>query len=81
MAKKKETITLLPNSDYQEIVRLRGIAHANQYDMDSIFRLYKLYVNGAIQSYKINCQCNNAIHNLYWDLLSWFNSNIDKFQK
>jgi hypothetical protein len=81
MAKKETKSTLYPKSDYDEIVRLRGIAHANHNDMESIFRLYKLYVNPAITSYKVNCQCSDAIHNLYWELLNWFSGNTNKFEQ
>lgn len=70
-----------PKSDFNEIVRLRGIAHANHTDMESIFRLYKIYVNGALKEYKVNCQCSNAIHNLYWELLKWFAGNMNEFEK
>jgi len=72
---------LNPKEEFNELVRLRGVAHANQHDMDSIFNLYKKYINPALASYKVNCQCSNAIHNLYWELLGWFAGNTHTFEQ
>jgi len=81
MSKKKE---LDPNrmfskEDKEEILRLFRLAVATQMDMDSIYHLYKKYINENAVMYKINCKCNSSIASYYQGVLDYYSHNAEKF--
>jgi hypothetical protein len=85
MAKKEQKIeatetNLYPKEDRIEILRLFKVAVASQSDLDSIFTLYKKYVNPGATTYQINCQCSISIQRFYQDLLDFYSKNGDKFE-
>lgn len=80
MAKKQ----LNPNrmfsvEDGQEILRLFRVAVASQQDMDSIYHLYKKYINPKAVMYQINCKCHTSIASYYQGVLDFYSDNADKF--
>jgi hypothetical protein len=82
MSKKKE---LDPNrmfsvEDKNEIIRLFRVAVATQTDMDSIYHLYKKYINPQAVMYQINCKCHTSIANYYQTILDYYSDNAEKFE-
>jgi len=65
--------------DHDEILRLAKVAVASQKDMDSIYHLYKRYINIKAVQYQTNCNCKTSIGSYYQQLLDWFSSNRDNF--
>lgn len=64
-------------SDEDELVRICRIISPSVEDMDSIYNLYKKYINPNIDGYKSSgCNtCGNSIVNLWRGLSEWFNVN------
>ena len=60
----------------KEIFRLEDIADPSHEDMESIFALYKTFINPDLLLYKKDCECSNSITNLYRQLMSWFDGYI-----
>jgi len=89
MAKqKKETVqveqveqktNLYPMEDRLEIMRLFKVANANQTDIDSIFSLYKKYINPNVKSYTTSCNCNGSISHYWKQLTEWYSENNSLF--
>jgi hypothetical protein len=73
--------TLLPNGDYVELCRLMKVANAQQSDLDSIYTLYKRYINTNAGMYRVGCSCSNSITKYYEDLRNWFSANREKFDQ
>lgn len=88
MMKKKQQVEIDPidvnrmysKEDRLEILRLFKVAVATQPDIDSIFKLYKKYVNSGASTYSTNCNCSISISRFYQDLLDWYSKNGDKFE-
>jgi hypothetical protein len=76
----KVVSSLYPKEDRLEILRLFKVAVAGQEDLDSIFRLYKKYVNPGATTYQTNCNCSISIQRFYQDLLNWYSDNGSKFE-
>lgn len=86
MAKqKKEMIetqkenNLYPIEDRLEIMRLFKVVNANQTDIDSIFNLYKKYINPKVVSYTTSCNCRGSISYYWAELSQWFSINANLF--
>jgi len=62
-------------NDKKEIVRLISVTDPSKEDLDSIFRLYKKYLDPHIPGYVTGCGCSSDIKNLYHRLMDWFNKN------
>lgn len=73
------TENIYSETNHLEMERLRKITNPSKPDMDSIFHLYKLYVNPQVKSYQTSCNCNSSIVTLYWKLMAWYKENITKF--
>lgn len=67
--------------DKEEILRLFKVAVATQIDMDSIYHLYKKYINEKAVMYQINCKCNSSIASYYQQLLDYYADNSHLFTK
>jgi hypothetical protein len=85
MRKKKEIVELDPNrlyslEDRTEMLRLFKTAVATQIDMDSIYHLYKKYINPKAVMYQINCKCKTSISSYYQTLLEFYSENQNKFE-
>jgi hypothetical protein len=78
--KEEPEKNLYPNEDRMEILRLFKVAVATQEDLDSIFRLYKKYINPGATTYQTNCNCSISIQKFYQDLLNWYSDNGNKFE-
>ena len=65
--------------DRNELNRLQSTETPNQQDMDSIFELYKKYINPDVQGYTTGCSCGNSITKLYQGLMGWFLMNENQF--
>ena len=77
----KKTINDLQN-DGLEILRLCRIVSQTGSDMESIFNLYKKYIDGNARQYNTNgCQtCGNSIV-VYWrELCLFYNNNKNMFE-
>jgi len=81
MSKKKELDPdrMFSVEDKEEILRLFRIATASQMDMDSIYHLYKKYINPKAVMYQINCKCNSSISSYYQGVLDFYADNAEKF--
>lgn len=81
MSKKKELDPdrLYSVEDKVEILRLFRVAVATQMDMDSIYHLYKKYINKNAVMYQVNCKCHTSIANYYQQLLDYYSDNAEKF--
>lgn len=66
--------------DKNEIIRLFRVAVATQTDMDSIYHLYKKYINEKAVMYQINCKCHTSIANYYQTLLEYYSNNAELFE-
>jgi hypothetical protein len=73
MKKTKEIEYLISLEDGKEISRLAKVAIATQQDCDSIYTLFKRYINPQAGMYRVDCNCYNSIGN-YWTLLMEFYS-------
>lgn len=76
MAKEKkveEVKYLISNEDKIEIQRLAKVAIASTADCDSIYHLFKKYINPQAAMYRTDCNCYTSIGN-YWQLLIEFYS-------
>lgn len=71
---------LFPKADADEITRLFKVARAGQSDIDSIFNLYKKYVNPKVITYRTNCNCSSSIAEYWRQLLDWFSNNRSLFE-
>ena len=85
MAKKKTEekapeIILHPKEDSLTIQALKKITHPTKEQMDTIYSLYKKYINPMQPMYRTNCQCAGNIVSLYWKLLEWYDANKEKFE-
>jgi hypothetical protein len=77
MAKKQIEYIIEP-LDGVEIMRLAKVAIATHNDCESIFHLYKKYINAALQGYKTDCNCSNSISNLWQSLMNYYSENNGK---
>lgn len=68
------------NIDKQEIMRLFKVAIATQKDMDSIYHLFKKYVNPNARMYVTNCNCGGSINQYWRSLLTFYSDNSQKFE-
>ena len=57
----------------KEFERLKSLTTPQTKDKEMIFSLYKTYVNSNAQFYVENCGCQNAIENIYKELMNWYN--------
>lgn len=74
MKKKEEEVEyLMSESDKVECRRLAKVAVATVADCDSIYSLFKKYINPNAGMYRTDCNCYNSISN-YWQLLMEFYS-------
>jgi len=79
MSKKQiEPELLISEEDRKEILRLAKVAIATHDDCESIFHLYKKYINGALQVYRTDCNCSNSISNLWQRLIDFYSENNAK---
>jgi hypothetical protein len=67
------------SEDRMEILRLFKVAVATSEDLESIFKLYKRYINPGATTYQINCNCSISISRFYQELLDWYGNNANKF--
>lgn len=88
MAKRKKDDEIVevksnlhPKEDADEITRLFRVVRATQSDIDSIFNLYKKYVNPKAATYRTNCNCNSSIAEYWRQLLQWFSDNRSLFEQ
>lgn len=65
---------LINDEDKKEIQRLAKVAVATHNDCESIYHLFKKYVNEKAPVYRTDCSCYSSIGN-YWQLLMQFYSN------
>ena len=80
MSKKLDPNTKFSIDDKNEIIRLFRVAVATQTDMDSIYHLYKKYINEKAVMYQINCKCHTSIANYYQTLLEYYSNNAELFE-
>jgi hypothetical protein len=74
MKKKTNDVEyLISEVDKVEILRLAKIAVATGADCDSIYSLFKKYINPKAAMYRTDCNCYTSIGN-YWQLLIEFYS-------
>jgi len=68
-------------ADKQEILRIHRIISPTGGDMQSIYNLYKKYVDPTARPYSTNgCQtCGNSIVNYWRGLTAWYRDNQNKF--
>jgi hypothetical protein len=78
----KEEVDNQTEIDKQEILRLHKIISPTSGDMNSIYELYKKYVDTTARAYNTNgCNtCGNSIVNYWRGLLNWFNVNRNIFE-
>lgn len=80
MSKKLDPNRKFSVDDKNEILRLFRVAVATQTDMDSIYHLYKKYINEKAVMYQINCKCNSSIAAYYQTLLEYYSDNAELFE-
>jgi hypothetical protein len=80
MSKKLDPNRKFSVEDKNEILRLFRVAVATQMDMDSIYHLYKKYINEKAVMYQINCKCNSSIANYYQQILDYYSDNAELFE-
>lgn len=81
MAKKQlDPNRMFSIDDKNEILRLFKVSVATQGDMDSIYHLYKKYINSNAAMYQINCRCKTSISAYYQELLEFYSQNGNKFE-
>lgn len=68
------------SADRMEILRLFKVAVATHDDLESIFKLYKRYINPGASTYNVNCNCSISISRFYQELLDWYGQNGNKFK-
>ena len=73
MSKKVNKEYLMSEEDKAECRRLAKVAVATGSDCDSIYTLFKKYINPQAGMYRTDCNCYTSISN-YWQLLMEFNS-------
>jgi len=73
MSKKVNNEYLMSEEDKAECRRLAKVAVATGSDCDSIYTLFKKYINPQAGMYRTDCNCYTSISN-YWQLLMEFNS-------
>ena len=73
MSKKVNNEYLMSEEDKAECKRLAKVAVATGSDCDSIYTLFKKYINPQAGMYRTDCNCYTSISN-YWQLLMEFNS-------
>lgn len=44
-------------------------------EMEEVFKLYQKYIDKNIWTWNQGCDCGNAIHKLYKQLMDWFKQN------
>ena len=75
---KKKLEYLFSEADKLEIQRLAKVAVATHNDCESIYNLFKKYINKEASMYRLDCTCYNSISN-YWKLLiEFYSANSDK---
>jgi hypothetical protein len=67
--------------DQEEILRLFKVGNATQKDMESIYHLLRKYVRPNAAPYILNCNCSQSISAYYHELLNWYSSNTELFNK
>lgn len=67
MAKKVIEYVIEPD-DSKEMARLAKVAIATHEDCESIYHLFKKYINPQAPMYRTDCNCYTSISN-YWQLL------------
>lgn len=72
---------LFKKEDELEILRLQKIEEPTGRDMESVFILYKKYINPELMSYNVGCSCSNSITKLYQELMYWYSMNVEKFNQ
>jgi hypothetical protein len=77
---QKDPNRLYSIEDKVEILRLAKVANASQVDMDSIYSLYKKYINDKAGMYRTNCNCSNSISKYWSTLLQFYSDNGGKFE-
>jgi len=77
MTKEEQLASGERDTDRNEIIRLHRIVSPTGGDMDSIYRLYKKYVDPTARQYNTNgCQtCGNSIVNYWRKLCEWWRYN------
>ena len=81
MSKKQlDPNRMFSKEDKDEILRLFRVAVATQTDMDSIYHLFKKYINPKAAMYQTNCNCYTSIANYYQLVLNFYSDNGDKFE-
>lgn len=58
----------------KELDRLKNTSNPQKTDYDLIFSLYKQFVNQDAAFYTTGCSCQNAIQNVYRDLMYWYSN-------
>lgn len=70
---KKNIEYLIKEEDSKEILRLAKVAIASHTDCESIYSLFKKYINPNAAMYRTDCNCYTSISN-YWQKLMEFHS-------
>ncbi len=66
-------------TDATEILRLAKMVQVNQQDQESIFFLYREYIDGNLNRYTTGCGCHTDISKLYQKVIDFYSVNGDKF--
>jgi hypothetical protein len=66
-------------TDKDLLLKLRRVVAPNGEEMETIFSLYKKYINENARQYTTGCSCGHDIGTYYWDLMDFFSKNESKF--
>ena len=67
---------------YQDSLDIQSffkIAFPSKVQMDSIFAMYKKYINAGAVTYDVNCACSTGLRAIYAALREWYIENANKF--
>jgi len=77
MTKEEKLLEEQKEADRNEIIRIHRIISPSGADMESIYQLYKKYVDPNARQYNTNgCQtCGNSIVTYWRNLCNWWRTN------
>lgn len=65
--------------DRDEMLRLFKVVNASVNDMNSIYNLYKKYIDAKAAMYRTDCRCHASIGYYYEQLRNWYSNNAGLF--
>jgi predicted component of type VI protein secretion system len=71
----QEQQSMFTEEERIELERILKLVRMDRQDMDSIFNLYKKFINPKLKVYNVGCKCQNNITKLQEKLINFYLSN------